>query len=93
MAHHKRGRASNVRAGCKMCKPWKVNGIGRSARTASGGAIIAAGWPQRRRRSAGMRDGLAAEAGDPHTGDRGISQTDPRPPRRGASNRTAAPGG
>jgi hypothetical protein len=27
MAHHKRGRASNVRAGCKLCKPWKVNGM------------------------------------------------------------------
>lgn len=26
MAHHKRGKARNQRAGCKMCKPWKVNG-------------------------------------------------------------------
>jgi hypothetical protein len=26
MAHHKRGRARNRRAGCKMCKTWKVNG-------------------------------------------------------------------
>ena len=25
--HHKRGKARNVRAGCKMCKPWKVNGF------------------------------------------------------------------
>lgn len=25
--NHKRGRARNRRAGCKMCKPWKVNGI------------------------------------------------------------------
>lgn len=24
--NHKRGRARNRRAGCKMCKPWKVNG-------------------------------------------------------------------
>lgn len=24
--HHKRGRARNRRAGCKMCKHWKVNG-------------------------------------------------------------------
>ena len=24
--HHKRGRARNRRAGCKLCKPWKVNG-------------------------------------------------------------------
>ena len=26
MAHHKRGRARNRRACCKLCKPWKVNG-------------------------------------------------------------------
>jgi hypothetical protein len=25
--HHKRGRARNRRAGCKMCKPWKINGV------------------------------------------------------------------
>ena len=25
--HHKRGKASNQRAGCKLCKPWKVNGF------------------------------------------------------------------
>jgi hypothetical protein len=24
--NHKRHRPSNRRAGCKMCKPWKVNG-------------------------------------------------------------------
>lgn len=24
---HKRGKRRNVRAGCKMCKPWKVNGV------------------------------------------------------------------
>lgn len=24
--NHKRGRARNRRAGCKMCKYWKVNG-------------------------------------------------------------------
>ncbi len=24
---HKRGRARNQRAGCKLCKPWKANGI------------------------------------------------------------------
>lgn len=27
MAHHKRGRARNRRAGCKMCKRHKVNGV------------------------------------------------------------------
>ena len=25
--HHKRGRARNGRAGCKLCKPWKANGV------------------------------------------------------------------
>ena len=25
--HHKRGRARNRRAGCKLCKRWKVNGV------------------------------------------------------------------
>ena len=25
--HHKRHRPRNGRAGCKMCKPWKVNGV------------------------------------------------------------------
>ena len=25
--HHKRGRARNRRAGCKLCEPWKVNGF------------------------------------------------------------------
>ena len=25
--HHKRKRARNGRAGCKLCKPWKVNGF------------------------------------------------------------------
>lgn len=26
MANHKRGRSKNQRAGCLMCKYWKVNG-------------------------------------------------------------------
>jgi hypothetical protein len=25
--HHKRKRPRNRRAGCKLCKPWKVNGV------------------------------------------------------------------
>ena len=25
--NHKRGKARNRRAGCKLCKPWKVNGF------------------------------------------------------------------
>lgn len=30
MSHHKRRRPRNQRAGCKMCKPWKINGAGDS---------------------------------------------------------------
>ena len=29
--HHKRHRPRNARAGCKMCKPWKVNGFATDA--------------------------------------------------------------
>jgi hypothetical protein len=29
MAHHKRKRRKNRRAGCLMCKPWKVNGFAK----------------------------------------------------------------
>jgi hypothetical protein len=25
--NHKRGRPKNRRAGCKLCKPWKGNGM------------------------------------------------------------------
>ena len=25
--HHKRRRPRNARAGCKLCKPWKVSGV------------------------------------------------------------------
>ena len=25
--NHKRGRPRNRRAGCKLCKPWKANGV------------------------------------------------------------------
>ena len=34
MAHHKRGRARNRRACCKLCKPWKVNGSSKQSLTA-----------------------------------------------------------
>jgi hypothetical protein len=51
MAHHKRRRPKNRRAGCLMCKPWKANGghhpnpvgverqlqVGREERRPSGG--------------------------------------------------------
>ena len=30
MAHHKRKRPKNRRAGCLLCKPWKVNGFAKS---------------------------------------------------------------
>ncbi len=30
MANHKRGRPKNRRAGCLLCKPWKMNGYGPS---------------------------------------------------------------
>lgn len=32
MANHKRGKPKNARAGCPMCKPWKINGLTRPAR-------------------------------------------------------------
>jgi len=32
MSHHKRGRPKNRRAGCLMCKPWKVNGVATESR-------------------------------------------------------------
>jgi len=27
MANHKRGKPKNARAGCLMCKFWKINGV------------------------------------------------------------------
>lgn len=30
--HHKRYRSCNARAGCKMCKPWKMGGVNTKAR-------------------------------------------------------------
>jgi hypothetical protein len=32
MAHHKRHRPKNRRAGCLLCKPWKANGFARRTR-------------------------------------------------------------
>jgi hypothetical protein len=32
MAHHKRRRPKNRRAGCLLCKPWKANGFARRQR-------------------------------------------------------------
>lgn len=47
--HHKRGRARNRRAGCKLCKPWKANGVRTEGR---GGERFA----DHRRRDAAARD-------------------------------------
>jgi hypothetical protein len=30
--NHKRKRPRNRRAGCKMCKPWKINGLARTTK-------------------------------------------------------------
>ncbi|OGQ81622.1 MAG: hypothetical protein A3F90_02345 [Deltaproteobacteria bacterium RIFCSPLOWO2_12_FULL_60_19] len=30
MAHHKRNRPKNRRAGCLLCKPWKINGSAKA---------------------------------------------------------------
>lgn len=30
--HHKRRRPRNARAGCKICKPWKIGGVRTEAR-------------------------------------------------------------
>lgn len=30
--HHKRKKRRNLRAGCKMCKPWKINGVNKWAK-------------------------------------------------------------
>ncbi len=33
MANFKRRRPKNRRAGCLLCKPWKMNGFARTKRT------------------------------------------------------------
>jgi len=30
MAHHKRRQPKNRRAGCLLCKPWKMNGFAKN---------------------------------------------------------------
>jgi len=32
MAHHKRRRPKNTRAGCLLCKPYKMNGAAKRVR-------------------------------------------------------------
>jgi hypothetical protein len=44
MAHHKRKRPKNRRAGCLLCKPWKMNGFAK-------GRLDAESFSDYRRRS------------------------------------------
>lgn len=30
--NYKRGRPKSARAGCKLCKPWKMNGASKESR-------------------------------------------------------------
>ena len=53
MAHHKRKRPKNRRAGCLLCKPWKMNGF------ANGGVVAGSLADHRRRFDA---EGQLAEA-------------------------------
>lgn len=46
--NHKRGRARNRRAGCKLCKPWKVNGMPTENREGEA-------WSDHRRRESARR--------------------------------------
>jgi len=47
--HHKRGRARRSRAGCKLCKPWKMNGVRTEA-------YAGEKFSDRRRRTADVPD-------------------------------------
>jgi hypothetical protein len=47
--NHKRKRPANRRAGCKLCKPWKANGV----RTERDGGE---GFGNHRRRDAAARE-------------------------------------
>jgi hypothetical protein len=66
VAHHKRGRPKNRRAGCLLCKSWKINGFARTRegserfsdhrrRLVAGGEVIA--WR-------GPRSSIAALSAD-----------------------------
>jgi hypothetical protein len=56
MANHKRGRAKNSRAGCLLCKPWKMNGYSKRR-------IEAEQFGSHRRRLFADRDVVAARQG------------------------------
>jgi len=49
MSHHKRRKPRNQRAGCKQCKPWKINGVGKDK-------PISEAWSDYKRRQFKMRD-------------------------------------
>jgi hypothetical protein len=36
MAHYKRRKPKNARAGCLLCKPWKANGVSSDFRYRAG---------------------------------------------------------
>ena len=58
MANHKRRRPKNRRAGCLLCKPWKVNGFSKRR-------IDAEQFGSHRRRFFAEYDVAAAGRGDP----------------------------
>jgi hypothetical protein len=43
MAHHKRKRPENRRAGCLLCKPWTVHGFAKDRVDASSSLTTTAG--------------------------------------------------
>jgi len=53
LAHHKRRRPKNRRAGCLMCKPHKMNGVKKrgfpGGRPASGFRSLSRTWKQEAR--------------------------------------------
>ncbi len=55
--HHKRKRSRNRRGGCKLCKPWKVNGF-RTER------VDGERFSDHRRRSAAALEIRSYRAGD-----------------------------
>jgi hypothetical protein len=56
MAHHKRKRSKNRRAGCLFCKPWKMNGVAKNR-------LDAESFSDHRRRDSADREVEQARAG------------------------------
>jgi hypothetical protein len=61
MAHHKRKRPKKRRAGCLLCKPWKMNGFAK-------GRIDAQSLSDHRRRFVAERQLEEARVENVHTG-------------------------